>query len=117
LPRSYQVHADTPYLAIPYFAGLDGNHRLTVRAVDDQGREFYGHNFRPKPSQAMSASKRDNADYLDNSEPGDFSFGQTFVAFDLPPDAKTVDLYFCVHKCQIVEFTFKPPAANLSLNK
>jgi hypothetical protein len=34
-----------------------------------------------------------------------------FPAFDLPADAKTVDLTFCVHTCRTAEFVFQPPGA------
>jgi len=34
-----------------------------------------------------------------------------FLFFDLPDDAKTLDLTFCIHHARTAEFIFKPPAA------
>ncbi|MDB6017975.1 MAG: hypothetical protein JWR19_2464 [Pedosphaera sp.] len=70
------------------------------RARDDQGREFYAYPYdwdwnRPAESHYLYKTF--------NSEP-------LFLFLDLPTDAKTVDLTFCVHGPRIVDFTFKPPA-------
>jgi hypothetical protein len=100
---AYSLHVNRPHLAVD-IGDLSGDQRFTVRAVDDQGREFYGYKLRWR---LPSAAKHDSVNFLDNW----YDHEGNFLAFDLPADAKTVDLTFCVHTCRTAEFIFKPPAA------
>jgi hypothetical protein len=85
---------------------LSDDQRFTVCAVDDKGREYYGH-------KVYDAQDSHGVPYLSNwyeSEGG-------FLIFDLPADVKTVDLHFCVHTCRTAEFIFKPPQPGASAHK
>jgi hypothetical protein len=107
LVPTFRVQSKSPHLAFD-FGDLSGDQRLTVRAVDDQCREFYGHALGWKDYAPSSGNRLDGANYLDN-----WSMGEgTFMTFDLPVDAKTVDLTFCVHTCRTAEFIFKPPGSD-----
>jgi hypothetical protein len=107
---TFMVHSKKPHLAFD-ISELGDDQRLTIRVVDDLGREFYGHATWGGSYAASNANKRDKANYMDN-----FPDGQgTFASFDLPADSKTVDLTFCVHSCTTVEFVFKPPAAGSNM--
>ena len=92
---TFRVSSRGPHLAIAV-DNLTADQRLTVRAVDDHGRISYGRMFGDPPGP----------NYLKDLT--DDSVG-SFVFLDLPPDAKTVDLTFCVHTCRKAEFIFKPP--------
>jgi hypothetical protein len=99
-----------PHLALD-LGDLTPDQRFTVRAVDDQGREFYGHKVYDYMPQA--SRKKSPVRYLEHwyESEGDF------VILDLPDDAKTVDLMFCIHTCQTAEFIFKPPPITPAVSK
>jgi hypothetical protein len=84
---------------------LSDDQRLTVRAVDDQGREFYGHKVNYWNYDPESGPGSPPVPYI---EPWQDSEGG-FVILDLPADAKTVDLTLCIHTCRTAEFVFQPP--------
>ncbi len=74
---------------------LSENQRLTVRATDDQGRQVY----------AQESADRKGIHYMSNRD----TRGPKFLILDLPKDAKTVDLTFCIHNARTEEFIFKLP--------
>jgi hypothetical protein len=96
---TYELHVKSPHLALEV-GEMNDDQRLTVRAMDDQGREFYASKVGWGPSDSPAG-----VNYLHNWYPSE----GTFLAFDLPADAKTVDLTFCIHTCRTAEFIFKPP--------
>ena len=90
----------TPHVALEIGA-LSENERLTLRAIDDQGRQTYAQEWGyyqqvtgPKETHYLSS--------LNTSQPN-------ILILDLPNDAKTVDLIFCIHNARVEEFFFKPP--------
>ena len=102
---TYTAHGLMHHLYVSIGA-IDDDQRLTIRAIDNQGRIFYAHEWfawRPtepaksKPGRIYYLEKR----YSQQDAP--------FFVLDLPPDCKTVDLDFCVHNCFAPEFIFKPP--------
>ncbi len=96
---SFKVRSNRRYIA--FQAGMVAeDQRLTVRAVDDQGRQYYGYDSR----NATPPEPPNNINYISHR----FS-GQEFLVLDLTQDAKTVDLTFCVHNARTAEFIFKPP--------
>jgi len=84
--------------------GLGDDQWLTVRAVDDQGRETYAGETQRYGDSSGSwvPSSHYIAKYV----------GQPvrFLGLNLAPDAKTVTLSVCLHSPRVVEFVFKPPA-------
>jgi hypothetical protein len=98
---TFSLHTKTPHLVVD-IGDLSDDQRFTACAVDDKGREYYGHKvYDAQDSRGVFYLVR----YLSNwyeSEGG-------FVIFDLPDDIKTVDLHLCVHTCHTAEFIFKPP--------
>jgi len=101
---TFSLQTRQPYLAIQ-IGDLNEDQRLTVRAVDDQGREFYGHKINYGNNDPESGPDSPALHYIESwyESEGDF------VILDLPKDAKTVDLSFCIHTCRTAEFIFKPP--------
>jgi len=101
---SYYLTANTPHIAM-LIPKMSADQRLTVRATDDRGREFYAREWAWGGYHPNSA-KVNELHYLklyDNS-------GLTFLILDLADDSKTVDLTFCIHKARTAEFIFKPPS-------
>ena len=98
----YHIQSPHPQLAVKLDA-LQDNQWMTVRAVDDQGRETYARDI--PQSGAVAGSWAPNSRYFT----GDYSSYVRFLALDLAPDAKTVSLTFCLHTPRVVEFIFKPP--------
>jgi hypothetical protein len=78
----------TVTMGLPHVAvavpGITADHRLTLRAVDDRGRQII-------------------------SESGQGSFNKLFLSLDIPPGSKSLDLTFAIHTCRRVEFVVKPP--------
>jgi hypothetical protein len=100
---SYYLTANTPHIAM-LIPRMSDDQRLTFRATDDRGREFYAQEWAWGGYHPNSA-KVSELHYLklyDNS-------GLTFLLLDLADDSKTVDLTFCIHKARTAEFIFKPP--------
>jgi hypothetical protein len=89
--------------------GIAPDRRLTVRAVDDQGRVFYARTFTQSIAD-LPPGPNYLTDLMDQ-------FSGAFVFLDLPADAKTVSLTFCVHACRTAEFVFKPPQPGASARK
>ncbi len=100
---SYNVTANVPHIAL-IIGTMSDDQRLTVRAVDDRGREFYAHEFSWGTYQRHPA-KAAEPHYLKLYE----TRGLTFLTLDLADDSKTIDLTFCIHKARNEEFIFKPP--------
>jgi hypothetical protein len=100
-----KVKSKTPHLCIK-LGVMTEDQRFTARATDDQGREFYGYELHQYATTDSPAGKPGEINYLDRGYHNGDDF---FVAFDLPDDAKTVDVTFCVHSCFAPEFIFKPP--------
>lgn len=99
------VHGKTPHLTLKIWA-LRDDERLTVRATDEQGRDFYGYEWMSWGGSIYKNRFPGEVHYLDKT------YGSpdvTHLAFDLPPDVKKIDLTFCIHHCRTPEFIFKPP--------
>ena len=88
----------TPHLALE-IGVLSENQRLTLRATDDQGRQVYAQDFNARPTGQKEIYY---VPHLNSPEPN-------ILILDLPKDAKTVDLSFCIHNARTEEFIFKPP--------
>lgn len=101
---TFSLQTRKPHLAID-LGELNDDQRLTVRAVDDQGREFYGHKVNYWNYDPESGLGSPPLPYLESWYESEGSF----VILDLSKDSKTVDLTFCVHACRTAEFVFKPP--------
>ncbi len=104
--ETYTVHALTPHLMVEV-GKLTDDQRLTVRATDEQGREYYAYQWHPYGNNPKPKGKPAKIRYLDKQ------YGQTeatFLTFDLPADARMVGVTLCVHACTMPEFIFKPPA-------
>lgn len=101
---TFSMQTRDPHLAIE-LGDLNDDQRLTVRAVDDQGREFYGHKVNYGSNDPESGPDSPVLHYIESwyESEGDF------VILELPKDAKTVNLSFCIHTCRVAEFIFKPP--------
>jgi hypothetical protein len=84
---------------------LTDDQRLTIRALDAQGRSYYAQEwFEWRPAEP-SRLPPGEIHYLGKR----YSQQAPFFTLDLPPDCKTVDLDFCVHSCFAPEYIFKPP--------
>jgi hypothetical protein len=103
-PSTFSLKTHTPHLAIE-IGNLSADQRLTVRSVDDQGRAVYGHKVNDWAYSWEPGHKPSAVHYIDSW----FDTERGFVLLDLPADAKTVDLTFCIHTGRTAEFTFKPP--------
>ena len=100
------LNSSTPELAFRLGSTLNENQRLTVRAVDGQGREYYGQDWMYGGGGTSAQAK--GMHYLD---PNRLPRGMALVSLSLPlpPDVTNVDLYFCIHNSLTEEFIFKPP--------
>jgi hypothetical protein len=107
LKPTFRLEAREPNLAID-IGDLSADQRLTVRAVDNQGREFYGHKLNDWSYSPKSGHSVHPVPYM---EPWYEQEG-SFVIVDLPSDARTVDITFCIHTCRTGEFVFKPPVSS-----
>ncbi len=89
-----------------FISTLTQDQRLTIRATDDQGRQFYAQDWQQRFGDNGS-KKSGDIHYLESG----FSFGRgpAFFKLDLPADSKTVDITFCIHNSSTAEFIFKPP--------
>ncbi len=102
--RAVTLASMMPQLAIRT-GKLADDQRITIRAVDQQGREYYAESMMfGGPAQWPQTNI---AHYLELNQ----AFVPNLVQFtlNLPPDATNVDLYFCVHHAHIEQFIFKPP--------
>ena len=81
----------------------DDDTRLSIRAVDDRGREFYAGYSLYSPWSKLPNSKVVNYLQAGNSE------APYRYSLELAPDSKTIDLYFCLHHPHIEEFIVPPP--------
>ena len=97
----YQVHTSAPHVAVRLNHMAD-DQRLTLRATDNLGRNFYADQTQGRPNPPV---KRNDIPYIRH-----YSDDLQFLFLDLPDDAKTLDLTFCVHHVRTAEFIFKPPA-------
>jgi hypothetical protein len=97
-----EVRGMLPHVAVSV-AGLTNSQQLTICAHDDQGREVYADQWRY--GGLRDRQQPSDIHYL----PGDDKQDPAFFELNLWPDAKTVDLTFCVHNPRTVEFIFKPP--------
>jgi hypothetical protein len=89
-------------LAVRIWNATTDDARLTIRAVDDRGREFYAGYGLVSPSSKLPNSKEVNYLQAGSQFPIDYSL-------ELAPDSKTIDLYFCLHHPRIEEFIVPPP--------
>ncbi len=98
--RAINLGSVIPHVALE-IGPLSENQRLTVRATDDQGRQGYAQQWGYYES-VTGPKEIHYVPYLNSREPN-------ILILDLPKDAKTVDLIFCIHNARIEEFVFKPP--------
>ena len=117
------VDTVTPYLALR-LGDMADDQRLTIRAVASGTNEYYAEAWRYgtakpagnwlakavagifPPNGGSHAGSAHTITYLKkNQEP----FHLSYLLLDLPPEVKTVDLYFCIHRARTVEYVFKPP--------
>lgn len=98
------VSFKTHHIAMSISA-LTQDQRLTIRATDDQGRQFYAQDWQQRYGNT-GLKKRGEIQYLESNYY--FGRGPTFFKLDLPADSKTVDLTFCIHNSSTAEFIFKP---------
>ena len=75
---------------------------LTVRAVDGEGRSYYAEAWKSGRGGVVETNA---VHYLDQRLWADLMC----LVVRLPPDVKTVDLFFCIHNPKTEEFVFKPP--------
>ena len=101
---SYYLTANTPHIAM-LISKMSDDQRLTVRATDDRGREFYAREWAWGGYHPNSA-KVSELHYLKLYD----TSGLTFLLLDLADDSRTVDLTFCIHKARTAEFILKPPS-------
>jgi hypothetical protein len=94
---------------------------LSITVTDDQGRQYSAWEAQNTASSFVvaSANLSGSRDYQyvgrdirvrggrGGAPPADIRF----LNIDLPPDSKTVDVTFHVHRTRTVEFIFKPPPA------
>ena len=100
--NNYTFQSSHPHLAVN-FGGLAEYQWLTVRAVDDQGRETYARET--TQSGNLNGSGAQASHYFTKN----YGMSLRFLPLDLAPDAKTVSLTFCLHTPRVAEFIFKPP--------
>lgn len=103
--QAFDIKAKTLFLYANLGDDLPDDQRLTVRATDEQGRDYYAHDLHLWSDNSQTQGKPSDVHYMRRR----FCQQESFLSFDLPADVKTVDITFCVHTCQIAEFTFKPP--------
>ena len=107
---TYTAHGLKHHLYVAV-GDLGDDQRLTIRAVDEQGRKFYAREWFPWRPTEPGNSKPDEIYYMEKA----YSQQQEpFYMLDLPADCKIVDLDFCVHTCFAPEFIFKPAAVGNS---
>jgi hypothetical protein len=102
--KTFNVKAKTAFL-MAEIGDITEDQRLTVRATDEQGRDYYAHDWNLWSDKQQADSKTSNVHYMSCR----YNQPEAFLSFDLPPDVKTVDLTFCIHTCAVSEFIFKPP--------
>jgi hypothetical protein len=111
--NNYTLQGKTPHLSIE-LGEMSADERLTVRATDNQGREFYGYDLSPMGGQLQAKFKSGEVHYIKNL------FSQKnwmFICFDLPSDSKKIDVTFCLHVCRAPEFIFKPLSTEAATNQ
>jgi hypothetical protein len=91
----------TPYIAV-HLGDMKDDQRLTIRAVAPGGAEYYAEPWR----YGTNTAHTNGITYL---EKGQVPYKLSYFLLDLPPEVKTVDLYFCLHRARTVEYVFKPP--------
>jgi hypothetical protein len=102
--KLYKLQTSAPHVALR-LSHMTDNQRLTLRATDNLGRNLYAEQSLGRPTNPV---KRADIPYI----VGGYNNDQLqFLFFDLPDDAKTLDLTFCIHHARTAEFIFKPPAA------
>jgi len=121
----YKLHTSVPHLAVR-LSHMTDDQRLTLRATDNLGRNFYADQTQGRPANQVKGTAksfrltriRPQGRPVDPEKGADIpyilggSYDQLqFLFLNLPEDAKTLDLTFCIHHTRTVEFIFKPPAA------
>jgi hypothetical protein len=101
----HTLHGRTPHLMLQV-GKLTDDQRLTVRATDEQGRQYYAYQLHPYGNNPAPREPAGKIRYLDRRYDQTLA---TFLALDLPVDAKMVDVTFCVHAATVVDFIFPPP--------
>jgi hypothetical protein len=95
------VDSVTPHIAVR-LGNLGDDQRLTIRAVDADGNDYYATSF----GNGDNTRRAHRPAYL-QKEPGPYQL--SCFLLDLPSGVKKVDLYFCMHRARTVDFFFKPP--------
>jgi hypothetical protein len=95
------VDTVTPHVAVR-LGNLGDDQRLTIRAVDADGNDYYATSF----GNGDNTRRARRPAYL-QKDPGPYQL--SCFLLDLPSGVKKVDLHFCVHRARTVDFFFKPP--------
>jgi hypothetical protein len=104
----YNIQGPLPHVAV-HVSNLSSDQRLSIRATDDQGRNFYAEERQWGNGNPLDAT---NIHYFSSN------FDQPlFLPLDLAKDSKTVDLTFTIHQARIVEFLMKPPTSREAQSK
>ena len=102
--RAVALESMMPQLALRT-GNLADDQRLTIRAVDGQGREYYAEDLAlGGPAQLPQTN---TPHYLELNQ--EFTLNLKQFTLNLPPEATNVDLYFCIHLAHTEDFIFKPP--------
>jgi hypothetical protein len=101
---TYTTHGTNHHLCVEV-GDLTDDQRLTIRALDAQGRSYYAEEWFEWRTAEPSRLQPGEIHYLGKR----YSQQAPFFTLDLPADCKTVDLDFCVHSCFAPEYIFKPP--------
>ena len=100
------LNSSTVQLAFRLGGTLREDQRLTVRAVDGQGREFYGQDW--MYGGGGTSAQAGGIHYL-NSNRMPRGLALVSLSLPLPSDVTNVDLYFSIHNAHPEQFIFKPP--------
>ncbi len=105
----HTVHGLIPHLLLEV-GHLNDDQRITIRATDEQGRNYYAYEWHAYGNNPPPKEKPDKILYLDKryGQPT-ATVSHTFLGLNLPAEVKTVDVTICVHAGTIAEFIF--PAA------
>jgi hypothetical protein len=96
------IKMPVPHVAL-LVSGLTENHRISVQASDEQGRNFFAKIWEwDLPSGGF---KESSGFYLPFKRDAHY-----FLGLDLPAEVTELGLTVCVHRARTVEFLAKPPA-------
>jgi hypothetical protein len=106
----HTVHGLIPHLLLEV-GHLSDDQRITIRATDERGRNYYAYEWHAYGSNPPPKEKSGKILYLDKryGEPINAKPTTIFLGLNVPAEVKTVDVTICVHACTVAEFIFPPP--------